>query len=297
MNKISVSKGGVITIEDYDENKHVWASKKVSPLGDKLKLCSTHSKCIEIIIKDAENWDEEPVIEYQPNYKNPSKWSFWSDNNCYDICYLKQELSIPKNWIEVDYPIIIKSISETKEKLIEVSKELHKINSNIKSNVNKTDPNDPYFSTLKEALIEIDKEITKYKDSNDEMDIAKCNKSIKYFNIIKRQFEGYTNSISSNEIMSNLYFHQNQYEKIIENYITSIKMKVQILVENYMIEIENKNMENVELLKLQLNKYTDIISEDDYEMYYKNMCEERRDAKIVEQHKENKTSKYGQVVL
>lgn len=293
--KIAFSIGGNTFIEDFDEDKHKWVNNRTSPLGDKLKLCSIHSKCKEIIIKEAENWDEDPVLEYKTNYDNPSKWAIWFDkDNCYDVCHLKHDLSIPKDWMETDLPLIVKSISETKEKFIEASKELHKINVNIKSNTNKTDPNDPYFSTLKEAMEEIQKDIVRFSEGNDEMDkikLAKCNKNM---NIIKRQYESYTTSASSSEMMNSLYLHQNQHEKIIENHITSMKLKIQDIIENYMIEIENKNAENVKILKFHLEGYFDIISEDEYEKIYKDKC--KREIEKT-QTTTSKTSKYGQIIL
>lgn len=294
--KVASSKSGIITIEDYDENKHPWVNTRMSPLGDKLKYCSTHSKMKQIVIKESESWDEEPEIETKPNYDDSAKWSVWTEEGCYDTCYCKNDLNVAKSWYISDFPNIISYITENNLKLIENSKELHKINNSIKILTSKRDNNDTYMITLKEAIKEAENEVLKYKDSSNDIDIEKYKKATKNLNIIIRQYNSYSNTTASSNVISDIYNTKTQLEKSVEHYSLNIKIKLQTLVENYMIEMDNGDKENASKIFKELKKYNNIIDIDEYEKIYKNKCEQYKLSKQVVT-KEVITSKYTQSII
>ena len=296
MMKVASSKSGIITIEDYDENKHPWVKDKTSPLGDKLKSCQYHSKPIEIITKEAESWDEDPEIETKINYNNPAKWAIWNSNICYDTCHIKSHLSVQKEWYFNEYINTVAQLTEINSKFLENSKELYKINNSIKILTSKRDVSDSYYVTLKEAIKEAENEVLKYRDSKDEIDIEKYKKSVKNLNIITRQFNNYTSSSASTNVMSEIYTTKTQLEKSVEYHMSSIRIKLQILIENYMIEMDNGNKEDANKIFKEINKYTDIISLDEYEKIYKNKCDTLRKEQNSVNIKDTQ-SKYTQSVL
>lgn len=151
---------------------------------------------------------------------------------------------------------------------------------------------DLYFLTLNDAITESENEIKKYENSDDEMDKIRYNKAVKNNNIIKKQFEIYTNVSMDKKSLSNLNDKLAEYDKIIEKCTQDLKIKIIDIIVVYMSDISNKELETF------LNRYKNIVPEDDYEMIYKKKVEEKKIQSELSENKNKSTnSKYGNTVI
>jgi hypothetical protein len=283
---VSTSFGGYTKIENYDEKTHPWVNDKKSPLGDQLKLCPYHSVPIEKTTKESQSWEEESVVENIHNTNNPPRFGVWKTMHiCYDTCHVYSDIHIPDGWMIQKYPNLNESINELNQKILEASKEIHKLRLNISDLTKKNDTEDPYFVTLKDALIESGGEIKKYE--NDDKNFQKA---LKNHSIIQKQLDMYKNISIDKSSLMNLKDNLIQYEKIVEKYTDELKKKITDIIIIYMIDTSNTQLKKI------LDKYKNIVNEDQYEIIYRDKCLSKNIEKTLIESK-NKINKYGNVII